>query len=151
MIDYLKVKSVLDLGSGTGRALLPLKAHKSELTVLGIEPSQELREQGYLKGLSREELISGDAQRLLYPDNSFDLVCEFGALHHILAEMLRCARKAIFISDCYNFGRGARSVRYVKQAINALALWQVANFIKTLGKGYTISDGDGLAYSYSVL
>ena len=29
-------------------------------------------------------------------------------------------------------------------------LWGLANYIKTHGKGYAISDGDGLAYSYSV-
>ena len=29
-------------------------------------------------------------------------------------------------------------------------MWDVVNFIKTRGKGYLISEGDGLAYSYSV-
>ena len=29
-------------------------------------------------------------------------------------------------------------------------MWPLADWIKTRGKGYTISDGDGLAYSYSV-
>ena len=28
--------------------------------------------------------------------------------------------------------------------------WPVADLIKTRGRGYTISDGDGVAYSYSV-
>lgn len=40
--------------------------------------------------------------------------------------------------------------RAVKQIINLLGLWKVADRIKTRGKEYTISEGDGLAYSYSV-
>ncbi len=31
-----------------------------------------------------------------------------------------------------------------------IGLWRVVDFIKTKGKGYTISEGDGLAYSYFV-
>jgi hypothetical protein len=31
-----------------------------------------------------------------------------------------------------------------------LGLWPVVDFIKTRGRGFKISEGDGLAYSYSV-
>jgi len=34
--------------------------------------------------------------------------------------------------------------------INSLGLWKIADLIKTRGKGYSISEGDGIAYSYSV-
>jgi hypothetical protein len=64
--------------------------------------------------------------------------------------MLRVARKAIFISDSNNFGQGHIFSRFMKQAINALGLWPAANLIKTKGRGYTLSVGDGLSYSYSV-
>jgi hypothetical protein len=64
--------------------------------------------------------------------------------------MLRVARRAIFIFDANNFGQGSAIARGIKQTINALGLWRFANFIKTRGKGYTISKEDGLAYSYSV-
>jgi hypothetical protein len=64
--------------------------------------------------------------------------------------MLRVARKAIFISDSNNFGQGSLISRAIKQSINALGLWPVANFLKTRGQGYLITEGDGLAYSYSV-
>ena len=156
MIDFFGIQSILDVGSGTGRALLAIKRAYPALRVVGIEPSPELRAQGHRKGLSPRELIDGDAQALLFEDESFDLVCEFGALHHIpkpqlaVCEMLRVARKGIFISDGNNFGQGSLVSRYAKQVINALGLWPVADFIKTRGRGYMISDGDGLAYSYSV-
>lgn len=156
MIDFLNVESVLDVGSGTGRALVRIKDAHPRVRILGIEPSADLRLQAHAKGLAAAELIDGDAQRMDFPDGSLDLVCEFGALHHIpdprraIGEMLRVARKAIFISDCNNFGQGGPAARFIKQLINSFGLWRAADFVKTRGKGYTISKGDGLAYSYSV-
>ena len=153
MIGFIEIRSVLDIGSGTGRALLELRRACPDLRILGIEPSPELREIGYSKGLSEAELVDGDAQQLVFEDGAFDLVCEFGALHHIpkpqraVSEMLRVASKAIFISDCNNFGQGGLLTRTVKQTLRALGLWPVADFLKTRGKGYLVSEGDGL---YSV-
>lgn len=156
MLDYLNIQSVLDIGSGTGRAIFYLKQTKPSLRVIGIEPSQELRKIGYNNGLSGDELIDGDATDLGFSDGSHDLVCEFGVLHHIrkpdraVSEMLRVAAKAIFISDSNNFGQGAPLSRLAKQLIDMIGLWKLADLIKTRGKGYTITEGDGLAYSYSV-
>jgi ubiquinone/menaquinone biosynthesis C-methylase UbiE len=155
-VEHFGIQSVLDIGSGTGRALLKIKTAIPDIKALGIEPSLELRNVGHSKGLSEGELIDGDAMNLPFDDNSFDLVCEFAALHHIsdpqkaVSEMLRVSRRAIFISDSNNFGQGTKLARLWKQAINATGLWCVADFIKTKGMGYTISEGDGLAYSYSV-
>jgi ubiquinone/menaquinone biosynthesis C-methylase UbiE len=155
-VRSIGVDSILDMGSGTGRALLQFASELPEVKAVGIEPSAELREIGYSKGLSKAQLIDGDALKLAFDDNSFDLVCEFGALHHIpdpsraVAEMLRVSRKAIFISDSNNFGQGGRLSRLFKQTINAAGLWPLADRIKTRGKGYILSESDGLAYSYSV-
>lgn len=155
-IDYLGIQSVLDIGSGTGRAIQHLKMVRPELRVVGVEPVKELREIGYSKGLSADELIDGDAINLKFGSAEFDLVCEFGVLHHIrkpdlaVAEMLRVSNKAIFISDSNNFGQGSIPSRFIKHAINFVGLWRIVDLIKTRGKGYTISEGDGLAYSYSV-
>lgn len=155
-IDHLGIKSALDIGSGTGLALLKIKSERPAIRVLGIEPSPELRRVGHSKGLNQTELVDGDALGLPFDDGSFDLVCEFGALHHIprpsraVAEMLRVARKAVFVSDCNNFGHGGRLSRLAKQTIRAVGLWPLADLIKTRGRGYTMSEGDGVAYSYSV-
>lgn len=156
MIEFFGIGSVLDIGSGTGFALLKLKEKMPHVKTVGIEPSRAQRIIGYGKGLSETELVDGDAMRLAFADNSFDLVCEFGALHHIprpelaVSEMLRVARKAIFICDSNNFGQGQKFFRYLKQTINTLKLWPLADLIKTKGKRYTITIGDGVAYSYSV-
>jgi ubiquinone/menaquinone biosynthesis C-methylase UbiE len=153
-VDHLGVRSILDVGSGTGRAVLNVKRKMPHVRIVGVEPSPELRSVGYSKGLAPSELIDGDAMKLAFDDGAFDLVCEYGALHHIprpglaVSEMLRVAKKAIFISDCNNFGQGRG--RLIKQAIDRIGAWPIADFIKTRGKRYSVSEGDGLAYSYSV-
>ena len=124
--------------------------------VKGIEPVAALRKKGYEKGLTPDELMDGDAYQMPFADNSFDLVCEFAVLHHVrhpnrvVQEMSRIASQMICISDCNFMGQGTFPVRLLKWFIFSLHLWPVADFIKTRGKGYTISEGDGLAYSYSV-
>jgi SAM-dependent methyltransferase len=157
VIDLLGISSVLEIGSGTGRALLHLKEiAKPAGSVLGIEPSSELREEGYRKGLRPEELIDGDALDLKFGDKEFDLVYEFASLHHIsdpsraISEMLRVARKAILISDSNNFGQGGYLTRRLKQAINAVGLWRPFDLLRTAGRGYHWSEGDGVYYSYSI-
>lgn len=156
VLEGLDVKSILDIGCGTGRALVSISNKMPNVFAVGIEPSADLRNIGYSKGLPASQLIDGDGMNLSFPDDSFDMVCEFGALHHIpepskvVSEMIRVSRKAIFISDSNNFGEGGAAARLAKQAIDFLGLWPFANLIKTKGKRYSISEGDGLAYSYSV-
>jgi len=101
-------------------------------------------------------LIEGDGTDIKFAAGAFDLVCEFGVLHHVprpeqvVSEMLRVAKVGIFISDSNNFGQGGKLSRSLKQFINLLGLWKVYDYVRTKGKGYQISAGDGLFYSYSV-
>ena len=156
MLDYFEIQSILDVGSGTGRAILYIRKQRPDIDTIGIEPVAELRAVGHELGVPPELLIDGDATHLAYGDGQFDLVCAFGGLHHIrhpdivVAEMLRVARKAVFISDVNNFGHGSSWSKFIKQTLRALHLWRVAVYIKTRGKGYMISESDGLTYSYSV-
>jgi ubiquinone/menaquinone biosynthesis C-methylase UbiE len=155
LMIYYDCQSVLDVGAGTGRTLVWLKQRGLGKAV-GVEPVAELRARGYEKSLSPSELIDGDATHLPFADCEFDLVCCFGVLHHVprpdlaVQEILRVARRMVFISDSNNFGQGGRVMRAVKQTANALGLWPVLNYLKTRGREYTISEEDGLAYSYSV-
>lgn len=154
--EQLEIRSILDIGSGTGRAIRYVQQKCPDIRMMGIEPVNKLREIGYSQGISEEQLADGDANDLQFTDKEFDLVCEFGMLHHVrtpkkvISEMLRVGNKAIFISDVNNFGQGSLLSRTVKQIINAFGIWKLADLIKTKGKGYTISEGDGLGYSYSV-
>jgi ubiquinone/menaquinone biosynthesis C-methylase UbiE len=156
VLDHLEVKSVLDVGAGTGRTVAFLKEARPDIRVVGVEPSAAQREVAYGKGISRTELIEGDGTQLAFGDGAFDLVCSFGVLHHIkrpqraVAEMLRVSRTAVFISDSNNFGQGSWRARAFKQAVNAIGLWPLVVFLRTKGKGYVFAEGDGLFYSYSV-
>jgi len=156
IIEQNDITKILDVGAGTGRAIKFLIKNHPNVEIIGIEPVKELREQGYTKGISNKILIDGDGCNIAFPDQSFDLVCEFGVLHHVarpelmVAEMLRVSKKMIFISDNNNFGQGSSLGRFLKQALNQLGLWKVYDFLRTKGRRYHISEGDGLFYSYSV-
>ncbi len=156
LIDTLGVTSLLDVGSGSGHCLRILGRMRPNLRAIGVEPSAEMRLQGYKSGLSTDALIDGDAAALAYDDGEFDLVCEFGMLHHLpepstaVEEMCRVASKAVFIVDSNNFGAGSWRKRVVKQAIKRVGLWKWADLVKTGGKGFRESEGDGISYSYSV-
>lgn len=77
-------------------------------------------------------------------------------MHHVeqpslaIGEMLRVARTAVFLSDSNRFDQGPRISRVVKRFLAALDMWPIVNRLKTRGKGYAVSDGEGLAYSHSV-
>jgi ubiquinone/menaquinone biosynthesis C-methylase UbiE len=158
VLSYFSASSLLDVGSGTGRVIRRLKSEPrhQHLKMTGVEPVAALREQAYSLGVQPDEIIDGDANKLQFEAGSFDFVCVFGVLHHvakpgrIINEMLRVAKRGIFISDMNNFGCGRLPERVVKQFINALGLWRVFQLIKTRGKGYKYSEGDGIHYSFSV-
>jgi ubiquinone/menaquinone biosynthesis C-methylase UbiE len=154
-IEQREFSSVLDVGSGTGRALRRLKRIPG-VEVRGVEPVPALREQAYANGVSPLDLADGDALALDFPDRSVDVVCAFGVLHHIadhqraVAEMCRVARRGVFISDANNFGQGSAGARALKQVLRAVRLWRAFDYIRTRGKGYHYSEGDGVFYSYSI-
>ncbi len=156
IFQFYGFESYLEVGAGTGRHLIQLQRHFPNGRFVGVEPVETLRQQGYAKGISQEVLIDGDGYHLDYPDGSFDVVTEFAVLHHVrypermVTEMLRVARKAIFISDCNNFGHGSRADRTLKLTLRRLSLWRVFDWVRSGGKRYYISEGDGVAYSYSV-
>jgi len=156
MIDHFECTSVLDVGSGTGRCLHYVKKKFPNIKIIGIEPSPELRKIGHDAGISEDELIDGNALNLDFADSTFDIVCEFGVLHHIkhpraaISEMLRVSRRGIFISDDNHFAKGSSANRIIKRVLKKLGLWKIAYWLRTGGKGYGISEGDGLSYAYSV-
>jgi ubiquinone/menaquinone biosynthesis C-methylase UbiE len=156
LIAQNRFESLLDIGSGTGRALRYLK-ERQPIRYLGVEPVEALRTAGHTKGLAEKELVDGNALALDFADDSFDVVSEFGVLHHIkdhrkaVAEMCRVAKHGVFLSDSNNFGQGSPLVRFVKQSINALGLWPAFDLLMTRGKGYHWSEGDGVFYSYSLI
>jgi ubiquinone/menaquinone biosynthesis C-methylase UbiE len=149
------ISSFLDVGSGTGRAGEFL--HDQGFQVRGVEPVNALIQQANRRRPSIGQLIQcGQGESLPFADGSFDAVCEFAVLHHVrhpnwvIQEMLRVARTAVFISDANRFGQVRLPVRLLKLSLSKLGLWSAVNFLKTLGRVYSYSEGDGVFYSYSV-
>ncbi len=157
-IDFLfpphMVASVLDVGAGTGRTVQFFR-HRGR-SVTGVEPSSAQIAQARKKGIPPGHIVQADGRALPFADGSFDAVCEFGVLHHVeqpqrvIAEMLRVARKAVFISDSNRFGQGHLISKLAKLALCNSGLWRVAELTLTRGKGYHFSERDGIFYSFSV-
>ena len=157
MLQMLGAQSVLDVGTATGYRLHDLRSALPHAFVCGVEPVDALL--GIARRndvLSSGALIRGTGLALPFADKSFDVVCEFAILHHvqrpdvIVREMLRVARKAVLISDCNRFGQGGLLARLAKVAMYKTKVWSAFDWFRTRGKGYRITDGDGLSYSYSV-
>lgn len=157
ILRTLQVRSLLDVGSATGRGLPKLSQGLPDALICGVEPVEALVRQGISSGVNQGLpifLASGDA--LPFADKSFDVVCEFGTLHHVpepervIEEMLRVSRNVVAIADANRFGQGSLPIRILKLLLYKLKLWKVFDYLRTRGKGYQVSEGDGVFYSYSV-
>lgn len=157
LIRDVDATSVLDVGTGTGRVLKAISRRCPEVTVHGVDPVPELIELAIERhGIPASALSVGSGASLRFADDSFDVVCEFGVLHHVphparvVSEMLRVARHGIILSDTNRFGQGSSSARWLKLLLSRTGLWGLAYRAIHKGKPYIISEGDGVAYSYSV-
>ena len=153
LLHVVRAQSVLDVGSGTGRAVRFLGQRCPELQVQGVEPVDELRKQAQALGTV---LHNASGEHLPFDDGSFDIVMSFGLLHHvpdpapIVAEMMRVARFGIMVSDANRFGQGSAAAGTLKLAIHRAGLWPTFERFRTRGRGYMESHGDGIFYSYSI-
>jgi len=157
ILQMLEASSVLDVGTATGRGLRVLQTAVPKAFVCGIEPVAALLEIARQNGVGESSsLIRGSGLGLPFADRSFDVVCEFGVLHHVrepnamVREMLRVAKKAVLIFDSNRFGQGRLPVRLAKLAMYKTGVWPIFEWLRTRGKGYRVTEGDGLSYSYSV-
>jgi ubiquinone/menaquinone biosynthesis C-methylase UbiE len=151
----LGLKSVLDVGCGTGAAVRTLL--DCGFQAMGVEPVRALIDIGVQsRKLAEDQVLQGSAEGLGFPDRSFDAVCEFAVLHHIknpkpaVQEMMRVSKHAVFISDENRFGRGPAWWRLTKLLWWKLGIFPLGFWFMTKGRGYNVSKDDGISYSYSV-
>lgn len=153
LAQSLRAASILDVGAGTGRAVEFLRARNPALRVVGVEPVAALRQQAFRRGI---DLVDGSGQVLPFASDSFDVVIATGVLHHIakpepvVTEMTRVARTAVMISDANRFGQGRPAARIAKYLIHRGGGWEFFERLRTRGRGYMESEGDGIFYSYSI-
>jgi len=159
ILIYLRMcgaQSVLDSGCGTGRGLKFLSERAPELRLHGNDPSPDLLTLAAEKhGVPADCLDCVGSEQLPYENGSFDAVIATGVLHHVpdpnrvVAEFVRVARKAVFISDANIYGQGPMPVRVAKLLLARARLLRTVNWLRRGGHHWFFSEGDGIAYSYS--
>jgi SAM-dependent methyltransferase len=158
VIDGSGYRSILDVGTGTGRGVKHFIRRHDGLEVRGVEPVRAMIDQAERANeVPPGCIIEGRGDKLPFADDSFDAVCELGVLHHvadpdaIVEEMTRVARRAVFLSDENRFANGGPFHRAAKYGLYRLGLWPTAYRLANHGKPYHLSDEDGgVVYSYSV-
>jgi ubiquinone/menaquinone biosynthesis C-methylase UbiE len=150
-------RSVLDVGTGTGRGVKHFLDRHEAIEVAGLEPVRAMIDQAESNGIPSGTIVEATGEQMPFGDESFDAVCELGVLHHVpdpnavVAEMSRVARRGVFLSDSNRFANGGRFRRALKYLLYRLGLWQLVYRLATRGRGYHLNPGDGgVAYSYSV-
>ena len=153
LLHVVRAKSVLDVGSGTGRAVRFLRQRCPDLLIEGVEPVGQLREQALVHGIT---LHNATGESLPFDGDSFDVVISAGLMHHVpdptkvVSEMTRVARSGVMISDTNRFAQRSKSIGALKLAIYHTGLWRTLERFRTGGRGYMVSAGDGIFYSYSI-
>jgi ubiquinone/menaquinone biosynthesis C-methylase UbiE len=157
ILRSMEIQSLLDVGSATGRGLQDFAAMLPGALVCGVEPVRALIKQGVSAGNTQTiSLLQASGDALPFADASFDAVSEFSTLHHVpnpsavVREMLRVARRAVVIVDCNRFAQGSLPTRLFKLLLYKIGLWYAFDLVRTRGRRYQISEGDGLFFSYSV-
>lgn len=156
-LTRIDARTVLDTGCGTGRAMRFVARELPSVAVRGNDPSRDLlRVATGDHRIASSALDCASSDFLPYRDDAFDAVIATGVMHHVpdpdavVREMLRVARKGIFISDSNIFGRGPVPARVLKLALARAHLLRPINRWRRGGHDWFVSEGDGVVWSYSV-
>jgi len=120
--------AVLDVGCGTGALSSEIGAHNRRALIMGLDLSKEYV--AYANQQNRNERIrfeAGDAQRMTYPNDSFDATVSMLVLNFIpqpqqaVAEMRRVTKpKGRIAAGVWDYGEGMQMLRFFWDAAVAL-------------------------------
>ncbi|MDX9916584.1 MAG: class I SAM-dependent methyltransferase [Gudongella sp.] len=133
-IDYSEVKSILDVGSGTGALCTSFKAFIPEVS--GVEPVERMVQisKEKTRGKDISFYVGNALEGLEFTDSSYDIVIASYVAHgmkekeriKLYKEMYRVARKYMIIYD-YN-----RERRFLNDIVEWLERGDYFNFIKVV-------------------
>ena len=129
----LKGKKLLDIACGTGVLTEQFVRMGADVTAVDLTPKavELTKKRLALYGL-QANVMEADAQKLPFPDNSFDFVCAWGCLMHMpqtekaIAEIHRVLRPggkmiammyhvdSVHLRYCIQLGRGILRLKYLK-------------------------------------
>jgi ubiquinone/menaquinone biosynthesis C-methylase UbiE len=129
----LKGKKLLDIACGTGVLTEQFVRMGADVTAIDLTPKavELTKKRLALYGLTAQ-VIEGDAQKLPFPDNSFDYVCAWGCLMHMpmtekaISEIHRVLkpggiglammyhRNSVHLRYCIQLGRGILRLKYLQ-------------------------------------
>jgi ubiquinone/menaquinone biosynthesis C-methylase UbiE len=148
-------KTLLDVCCGTGRGVKA--ALENGFEAVGVDVSPDLLKCAHTQtGIPEERLRQADATQLPFADNSFDVACIFGALHHtamptqIVNEMIRVSRRAIVISDEGNHLHGGFKRILIKMGLFGLVYRLIFRRAPRQGRRQKTSEGDGPTFDFSI-
>jgi len=148
ILSWLKdkdFKSVLDIGSGTGRMIGAIHKIYPKLKCQGLDINPELAK--YVKKTHGIKVSVGDIYDIPLKDKSFDLVYTYQVLQHtppdrmekILKEIKRIAKKEIWLIegwiDFQRYGYANGAMRH--DAGGGTFYWKFDAFFKTYEEGFT--------------
>ncbi|HOP06477.1 MAG TPA: methyltransferase domain-containing protein [candidate division Zixibacteria bacterium] len=104
IIEAVKPNSVLDIGCGCGTFTAKIAPHCGRITAIDISPAliERCRTEQPADNIIYEIM---DGTSLSFPDNSFDVVFERAAFHHMkdwqttLTEMIRVSSRYILVEE----------------------------------------------------
>jgi len=155
ILSWLKdknFKSVLELGSGTGRIIGAVHKTYPKLKCQGLDINPELAK--YVKKTHGVEVYVGDIYNIPIPKKSFDLVYTYQVLQHtppdrmekIIQEIKRIAKKEIWLIegwiDFQRYGYANGAMRH--DAGGGTFYWNFDVFFKTYEEGFTQADKEHL-------
>lgn len=134
--------AVLDVGCAKGFMMHDFKVLMPRMTIKGLEVSQYAFE--HAAEDMKPFITLGNAKRLPYPDNSFDLVISINTIHNLaleeckqaLAEIQRVTRRHAFITvDAWR--NEDERVRMLKWNLTALTYMHVGDWVQLFAEvGY---------------
>ncbi len=135
--DYIKDgDKVLDLGCGNGRFLEVIGRKNIDYT--GIDSSESFIKAAKDTYGNIEHFIHGDALKLPFKENEFDIVVSFGVLHHIPSKKLRrqflreanrvLKKEGLLILTVWNLWNKRLTPVIKKYAVNKLLLRSKLDF-----------------------